>query len=64
MDLELGIMDIILSDPSDSAPDDVRREAENCNCRNRSGARDLNKVPVINQRTSTEVFDAALSPGV
>jgi hypothetical protein len=48
MDLELGTMDIILSDLNDSVLDDVRREAENCDCRHRSGARDLNKVPVIN----------------
>jgi hypothetical protein len=53
MDLELGTMDIILSDSNDSVLDDVGREAENCDCRHRSGARDLNKVLVINQRPRT-----------
>jgi hypothetical protein len=42
MDLELGTMDIILSDPNDSVLDDVGREAENCDCRHRSSAHDPN----------------------
>jgi len=38
-------MDIILSDPNDSVLDNFRREAENCNCRHRSGAH----CPTVNQ---------------